>query len=61
MWDVQISQDIDEITKQSRVKFNFKLSVQNQTKIKNNAPRDKFWITVLDLISMLLLPGMTIT
>lgn len=34
--------------------------MQNLTKIKNKATRVKFRITVLDLISTLLLPGITI-
>lgn len=48
-------------TEQSRVKFNFELSMQNQTKINSNAPRFKFRIAVLYLNSILLFPGMTIT
>lgn len=42
------------------MKFAFKVVVKDQTKIKNNALKVKFRMAVLDLISMLLLPGMTI-
>lgn len=42
-------------------KFTLVWSFTDSLKIKNNAPRVKFRITVLDLISMLLLAGMTIT
>lgn len=46
--------------KKNGVKFVFKVVVKDQTKMKNNALKVKFRMTVLDLISMLLLPGMTI-
>lgn len=45
--------------KKNRVEFTFKPLMKDW--IKNNAPRVKFRIMVLDLISMLLLPGITIT